>query len=169
MPNKTIYVSQEDESLFEEARQLAGESLSSVIVRALREFVSRQKEKEKSMKEITVLVGPKESTREQRFIGMQIGKWNGVDDNRTWMLEAQVYLTQKKNWAVLLTQNSKVSLVTNPIKWITSGEFLVDPTQSELFVADTPAGFEGKLPAELVAAIVEMEKKTVTPSEFLDI
>jgi len=169
MPNKTIYVSQEDESLFEEARQLAGESLSAVIVRALREFVSRQKEKEKSMKEITVLVGPKESTREQRFIGMQVGKWNGVDDNRTWMLEAQVYLTQKKNWAVLLTQNSKVSLVTNPIKWITSGEFLVDPTQSELYVADTPAGFEGKLPAELVAAIVEMEKKTVTPSEFLDI
>jgi hypothetical protein len=59
--------------------------------------------------------------------------------------------------------------VTNPIKWITSGEFLVDPTQSELYVADTPAGFEGKLPAELVSAIVEMEKKTVTPSEFLDI
>jgi EXLDI family protein len=169
MPNKTIYVSQEDEPLFEEARQLAGESLSAVIVRALREFVSRQKEKEKSMKEITVLVGPKESTREQRFIGMQVGKWNGVDDNRTWMLEAQVYLTQKKNWAVLLTQNSKVSLVTNPIKWITSGEFLIDPTQSELYVAETPAGFEGKLPVELVAAIVEMEKKTVTPSEFLDI
>ena len=80
MPNKTIYVSQEDEPLFEEARQIAGESLSAVIVLALREFVSRQKEKEKSMKEITVLVGPKESSREQRFIGMQVGKWKGVDD-----------------------------------------------------------------------------------------
>jgi EXLDI family protein len=169
MPNKTIYVSQEDESLFEEARQLAGESLSAVIVRALREFVVRQKEKEKSMKEITVQVGPKESTREQRFIGLQIGNWNGVDEDRTWMLEAQVYLTQKKNWAVLLTQTSKVSLVTNTIKWIADGDFLVDPTRSELYVAETPAGFEGKLPSGLVSAIVEMEKKTVTPIEFLDI
>ncbi len=70
MPNKTIYVSQDDEPLFEEARQLAGESLSAVIVRALRDFVIRQQEKEKSMKEITVLVGPKESTREQRFIAV---------------------------------------------------------------------------------------------------
>jgi len=169
MPNKTIYVSQEDEPLFEEARQIAGESLSSVIVIALREFVNRQKEKEKSMKEITVLVGPKENSREKRFIGVQVGKWDGVDDERIWMLDAQVYLTQKKNWAVLLTQTGKVSLVTNPIKWIANGEFLGDPTRSELYVAETTAGFEGKLPSELITAIKEMEKKNVSPVEFLDI
>ncbi len=169
MPNKTIYVSQDDEPLFEEARQLAGESLSAVIVRALRDFVIRQQEKEKSMKEITVLVGPKESTREQRFIGSYVGKWQGFDVDKTWMVEAQIYLTHKKNWAVLVKQLSKASLLTNPVEWIKSGAFLVDPTRSDLYVAETPAGFEGKLPADLVAAIFEMEKKTVTPSEFLDI
>ncbi len=169
MPNKTIYVSQEDEPLFEEARQIAGESLSAVIVRALREFVNRQQEKEKSMKEITVLVGPKEASREQRFIGTYIGKWNGFDEEKTWMLEAQVYLSHKNNWVVLLKQTSKASLLTNPIEWVKSGAFLVDPARSDLFIADTPAGFEGKLPRDLVAAIFEMEKKAVTPIEFLDI
>ncbi len=128
MPNKTIYVSQDDEPLFEEARQLAGESLSAVIVRALRDFVIRQQEKEKSMKEITVLVGPKESTREQRFIGSYVGKWQGFDVDKTWMVEAQIYLTHKKNWAVLVKQLSKASLLTNPVEWIKSGAFLVDPT-----------------------------------------
>lgn len=169
MPNKTIYVSQEDEPLFEEARQIAGESLSSVIVIALREFVNRQKEKEKSMKEINVLVGPKEASREQRFIGTYVGKWQGFDEDKTWMLEAQVYLTQKKNWAVLVKQLTKANLLTNPKEWIKSGAFLVDPTRSDLYVEETPSGFEGKLPAELVAAIYEMEKKTVSPIEFLDI
>ncbi len=85
------------------------------------------------------------------------------------MVEAQIYLTHKKNWAVLVKQLSKASLLTNPVEWIKSGAFLVDPTRSDLYVAETPAGFEGKLPADLVAAIFEMEKKTVTPSEFLDI
>lgn len=121
------------------------------------------------MKEITVLVGSKVNGQEKRFIGMPVGKWDGVDNERIWMLEAEVYLTQKKNWAVLLTQTGKVSLVTNPIKWIANGEFLGDPTRSELYVEETPAGFEGKLPAELITAIKEMEKKTVSPVEFLDI
>ncbi|NMB53461.1 MAG: EXLDI protein [Leptolinea sp.] len=169
MPNKTIYVSQEDEPLFEEARQIAGESLSAVIVRALREFVFRQNEKEKSMKEITVQVGPKDASREQRFIGTYIGKWQGFDEDKTWMIEAQVYLTHKKNWAVWIKQLSKASLLTNPKEWIKSGAFIVDPTRSDLYIAETPAGFEDKLPRELVAAIYEMEKKAVTPSEFLDI
>jgi EXLDI family protein len=169
MPNKTIYVSQEDEPLFDEARQIAGESLSAVIVRALREFVIRQDEKEKSMKEITVMVGPKDGSREQRFIGTYIGKWQGFNEDKTWMLEAQVYLTHKNNWAVLVKQVIKANLLTNPVEWIKGGAFLVDPTRSDLYISETPTGFEGKLPSDLVAAILEMEKKAVTPSEFLDI
>ena len=50
MPNKTIYVSEKDATLFEEAKEIAGEALSSVIVRAISEFVSRSREMKKGNK-----------------------------------------------------------------------------------------------------------------------
>lgn len=45
MPTKNIYVSREDLHIFERAKELAGESLSSIIVEALQRYVE-QKEKE---------------------------------------------------------------------------------------------------------------------------
>ncbi|HEY4876569.1 MAG TPA: hypothetical protein VIH86_13410, partial [Puia sp.] len=63
MGNRTIYVSEKDESLFERAKEIAGEALSSVIARALREYVTRNEEKGKGMKEITVKIGQHDSQR----------------------------------------------------------------------------------------------------------
>ena len=51
MPNKTIYVSEQDVSLFEEAKDIAGGALSSVIARALREYVSKHQKKTQGMKQ----------------------------------------------------------------------------------------------------------------------
>src|ERR1700761_2366593 len=102
MSNKTIYVSDKDEPLFERAKELAGEALSSVIARALREFVARHEEKGKGMKEITVKVGQHDSQREQRFIGQEVGKWSGFSDDNEWWMDAKIYITQKGNWAILL-------------------------------------------------------------------
>jgi EXLDI family protein len=169
MPNKTIYVSQEVEPLFEEAKQLAGESLSGVIVWSLREFVSRLKEKVREMKEITVKIGSKGSYREQRFIGSQVGKWYGFSEDKEWWLGAQIFQTQKKNWAVVLRMVSKANLVTDPKNWIESETCLADPVRTDLLIAETPDGFAGKLPTELISAISDIEKATAVPSEFLDI
>jgi hypothetical protein len=41
MPNKTIYVSEDDLPLFERAQLVSGTNLSSVIVRALRRFLEQ--------------------------------------------------------------------------------------------------------------------------------
>ncbi|HTS44537.1 MAG TPA: EXLDI protein, partial [Puia sp.] len=112
MPNKTIYVSEKDELLFDQAKELAGEALSSVIVRALREFVSRHLNKKKGVKEVTLKVGVDGAQREQRFIGSLIGEWNGFSDDKEWYMKGSIYRTQKDNWAVFLETVSKASLFT---------------------------------------------------------
>ena len=74
MPNKTIYVREEDVSLFEEAEKLGGDSLSSVIAEALRRFVATKKAEQQGMQEHTLPVGVLRSqgaddTRKVRFVG----------------------------------------------------------------------------------------------------
>ena len=134
MGNKTIYVSEKDESLFNKAKEIAGEALSSVIALALREYVSRHEEKTKGMKEITVKVGVQGSEREQRFVGQEIGKWSGFSNDKVWLMDAVIYQTQKGNWAILLRQSAKATLLTNPKEWKNSGDYLENATKKELIV-----------------------------------
>jgi EXLDI family protein len=169
MPNKTIYVSQKDEKLFEEAQQLAGEALSSVIARALKEFVSHSKLRADGMKEISIKVGIKGSEREQRFIGSQIGKWQGLSDDRTLFQTAKIFMTNKKNLAILLTTISKASLLTNPDKWKKSGDYLENSNYSELFVAEKSEQVKDKIPVDLYKVVKDLSDKEAKPVEYLDI
>ncbi|MGQ9676148.1 MAG: EXLDI protein [Chloroflexota bacterium] len=169
MPNKTIYVSENDIALFEEAKSIAGEALSSVIARALREYVARHRERERGMAEVSVRVGSGGSEREQRFIGSQIGKWAGVSDDKEWWLEAKIYLTQKGNWAVYLVQVCKASLLTDPKEWKRSGDYLVNARRADLLVAREPKELEGKLPEALRAMLEELAERNERPVEYLDI
>jgi EXLDI family protein len=73
MPNKTIYVSDEDLPLFKRAGELAG-SLSAAITTALRRYVDAQEGLEAGFEEITVRVGPGPG-RKQRFVGVLLGEW----------------------------------------------------------------------------------------------
>lgn len=169
MSNKTIYVSQKDEELFEEAQNLAGATLSSVIARALREFVAQTKSRREGMKEIKIDVGIKGSEREQRFIGNQIGKWQGLNDDKTLIQSAKIYITNKRNLAVLLTTVSKASLIMNPNEWKKSGAYLENNQVSELFVAEKIDQFEGKIPAELLKVVKDSSDKEEKTVEYLDI
>jgi len=169
MPNKTIYVSQKDEALFEEAKRIAGEALSSVISRALGEYIARNKDLEKGMKEVKVSVGPKGSEHEQRFVGRQLGTWRGFSDDKTWWLAAFVYHTQKGNWAVHLTTICKASLLTDHKAWKKSGDYLAPGGTSELFVAETPDAFEGRLPKELFGWVQARAERQEKPIKYLDI
>ena len=169
MPNKTIYVSEQDIPLFEEAKNLAGEALSAVIARALREFVARYREKEKGMHEVAVKVGAHGSEREQRFVGAQVGKWSGLSDDQEWWLEAKIYRTQKGNWAVYLVHVCKASLMTNPIGWARNGDWLVDRRRGDLYVGDNPHLLADKLPKGLMALISDLAARDETPVEYLDI
>ena len=169
MGNRTIYVSEKDESLFERAKEIAGEALSSVIARALREFIARHEEKEKGMKEITVKVGKHNSQREQRFIGKEIGKWSGFSDDKVWLMDTKIYHTQKGNWAILLRHSTKATLLTNPDAWRKNAEYLEDATKTELIVEDSLIQLKEKLPSSLYSTIEDISKQHESPVEYLDI
>lgn len=169
MPNKTIYVSDQDAPIFEEARSIAGETLSSIIARALREFLARHQQKESGFKEIAVHTGSRGSEQEQRFYGSKIGDWKGFSDNKEWWLKARIYSTQKGNWAILLTQVCKASLLTDAERWQESGDYLLDSRRSDLLVAAKPEELQEKIPADLLRLLQELASRREQPTIFLDI
>lgn len=169
MPNKTIYVSEKDASLFEQAKEIAGEALSSVIVRALSEYVSRHQDKQKGMKEVSVKVGVDGAEREQRFVGSLVGKWSGFSDDKVWFLKSIIYRTQKENWAVLLETVCKASLLTNKKEWKESGDYLINPKRSEIIIGKSSKELQSKLPKELYISLTEYTKQYESPVEYLDI
>jgi EXLDI family protein len=75
MPNKTIYVSDDDLPLFERAQELSGSNLSSAIVRALRRFIELEEARQHGLDEITVLVGTAGIHKQKRFTGTRLARW----------------------------------------------------------------------------------------------
>lgn len=169
MGNRTIYVSEKDEPLFNRAKDIAGEALSSVISRALREYVARHEEKTKGMKEITVKIGHSTSLREQRFTGQEVGKWSGFSDDKVWLMDAKIYRTQKGNWAILLRQSTKATLLTNPKAWSKNAEYLEHSNGTELIVSESLANLKNKLPESLFSTLEDLTTSFETPVEYLDI
>ncbi|MDO8507197.1 MAG: EXLDI protein [bacterium] len=169
MGNKTIYVKGSDENVYKEAQKIAGEALSSVISKALREFVDRSKALKGEMREISVNVGSKDAMREQKFIGNQIGKWRGFSKDKEYWQTAKVYETQKGNIAILLTTVCKASLMTNPRDWKKNHEYYKDVANSELLTAKKPKEFKDKIPEDLLKKIEDLLKKEENKVEYLDI
>jgi EXLDI family protein len=169
MGNKTIYVSEKDEPLFDRAKDIAGEALSSVIARALREYVSRHEEKAHGMKEISVKVGQHNSLREQRFVGQEVGKWSGFSDDKVWLMEAKIYRTQKGKWAILLRQSAKATLLTNPKEWSKNAEYLEHTAGTELIVEEKLEDLKNKVPKSLFSTLEDLTTRFETPVEYLDI
>jgi EXLDI family protein len=166
MPNKTIYVSQNDVPIFEEAQEIAGEGLSSVIARALREYVVRHQERDKSIREVSVKVGSKGSQREQRFAAAYLGKWKGLSEDKKAWLEATIYRTQKNNWALYLEKKGPSFL--NKKDW-QAEDLFEDKRYTELIVAQNPAEFVGKLPQSLITKIGDLAERDKSPIDYLDI
>jgi EXLDI family protein len=75
MPNKTIYVSDDDLPLFERAQELSGTNLSSAIVRALRRFIEVEEARERGLDDITVIVNAQGAHRRKRFLGQRLVRW----------------------------------------------------------------------------------------------
>jgi EXLDI family protein len=74
MPNKTIYVSEDDLPLFERAQEVSKSNLSSAIVRALRRFIELEEAKERGLDEITVIVNSQGAHRHKRFVGQRLAR-----------------------------------------------------------------------------------------------
>ena len=81
MPNKTIYVAEDDLPLFERAQKLSGDNLSSAVVRALRRFIEIEEGRKVGLEEITLLVGKSGAYQRKRFLGVRLVRW--LRSNRT--------------------------------------------------------------------------------------
>jgi EXLDI family protein len=74
VPNKTIYVSDGDLSLYQRAQELAGGNLSAAIAKALRRFVDVEEGRLEGFDEVSVRVGLG-SGRKVRFSAALVGEW----------------------------------------------------------------------------------------------
>lgn len=88
MPNKTIYVRDEDLPVFEEAEKLGGDSLSAVIAQAVKRFVQVKRAEQQGMQEYTLSVGVLRSqgdddTRKVRFVGRLLAEAEVLTDHQT--------------------------------------------------------------------------------------
>lgn len=97
MPNKTIYVSEEDLALFSRAQELSGGNLSGTISAALKRYVEAEEGRREGYEEITVKVGPG-AGRKVRFTGVLLGDW-GRSTGKT-VETYQVYRSQKGKFVV---------------------------------------------------------------------
>jgi EXLDI family protein len=168
MPNKTIYVANDDQPVFEQAQNLAGDNLSSVIVRALKEFIVRNEAQTKGFKEITIQVGSKGMQREKRFRGRLIIKWGGPStDNKKW-LQTRVFRTAKNHWAVELTRSPHPDFWRQRDFWKHS-DYYDYTAETELLVFASVEAADKALPTALVKLMHEAEEREVAPVEYLDI
>ena len=81
MPNKTIYVSDGDLSLYQRAQELAGGNLSAAIAAALRRYVDVEDGRREGFDEIIVRVGLGRG-RKVRFTGVLLGEWANSSSSR---------------------------------------------------------------------------------------
>lgn len=100
MPNKTIYVSDDDLPLFERAQELSGTNLSSAIVRALRRFIELEEARQRGLEEITVIVNRQGAHHHKRFLGRRLVRWLQPTANRKGTEILRVYHTAGKRYAL---------------------------------------------------------------------
>jgi EXLDI family protein len=100
VPNKTIYVSDDDLVLFERAQELAGANLSSAIVRALRRFIEIEEAKQRGVDEIIVTVNSDGIQRHKRFMGRRLVRWLQEAENGNATEVLNVYRTAGNRFAL---------------------------------------------------------------------
>jgi EXLDI family protein len=100
VPNKTIYVSDDDLPLFERAQELSGTNLSSVIVRALRRFIEIEEARQRGLDEITVIVNTEGAHRYKRFLGQRLARRVEKNPKGKGIEVQSVYRTAGKRYAL---------------------------------------------------------------------
>ena len=102
VPNKTIYVSEDDLPLYRRAQEIAGGSLSSAITAALRRYINVEEGRQEGFEDVTVQVGPGVG-RKVRFSGILLGEWAHSTNHK--ITEYRVYRTRTGKYAAHTTKS----------------------------------------------------------------
>ena len=168
MPNKTIYVSDSDLSLYQRAQELAGGNLSAAIASALRRYVDVESGRSEGFDEITVRVGPK-AGRKVRFTGVLLGTWGNnttaINVYRSRSGKFVVHTQRTPDW----TSRDAEGRPGGWRSWLGIGDYTwVGSTgESTLEVVDTVEVLREKIPSELFDLVAAAAKQPVV--EDLDI
>lgn len=165
MPNKTIYVADDDLPLYQRAQELSGGPLSAAITTALRRYVESEEGRKQGYDEIIVRVGPGLG-RKQRFSGVLLAQWERSTNERTETY--RVYRTRSEKYVVHL-ERSEAHIKGGPdaAKWNTGwrawvGDWSADqiwtstPADSTLLVADTLDDLRELVPPELYEVVADL-------------
>ncbi|MEV6635707.1 EXLDI protein [Actinoplanes sp. NPDC051470] len=163
MPNKTIYVSDDDLPLYQRAQELAGGTLSSAISTALRRFVEVEEGRQQGYDEVVVRVGPGLG-RKQRFTGLLLAEMEQTGNERDETY--RVYRTRTEKF-VVHHERAEAHLNTGPNaeKWSTGwrawiGDWSADqswtriPADSSLRIADDLDAVREIIPPQLYELVL---------------
>ncbi|NEW38573.1 EXLDI protein [Nocardia cyriacigeorgica] len=172
MPNKTIYVADDDLALFQRAQELVGGNLSGAVVTALRRFIELEEGRQEGFEDIVLRVGHN-GARQVRFEGALLGEWRDVNDTRTehvrvfrsrkgkFVLHAQysnwdevpdIAMNGWKDW-----KSWRRMLGVGDQDW---GDFILE-------IVDSLAELKGKMPDKLYERVADIADRP--PIEELDI
>ena len=157
MPNKTIYVSDEDLPIYQRAQEIVGGNLSAAISRALRRFVEVEEGRLEGFDEVTIRVGPG-AGRKLRFTGVLLGEWGHTVKSR--VEEFRVYRSQKGKFVLYVRRSADATWRdesgseidwTNWRNWrsylgIGEQSWGVTPSESTLEVLDSLDDLRPKIP-----------------------
>ena len=174
VPNKTIYVSDDDAPLYRRAQDLAGGNLSAAISAALRRYVEMEEGRQEGYDEVIVTVGTG-AGRKVRFSGMLLGEWQRTNNTRTEKI--RVYRSRSGKF-VVHTERSPEWTTPDGDKWTTGWRGWIgnwSPNQTHTYisgeatlkVADTADELRELVPPELYDVVAAMAAQP--PVEDLDI
>lgn len=175
MPNKTIYVSDDDLPLLERAQEVTGLSLSATVVAGLHRLVDHTEATDEGWEEITLQVGTGKG-RQKRFLGAPLGEW--MDSDAHGMQIYRVYRTRRGRFAVHHEQSQRFTNLTDDKgrtgwrAWVTTHlsadqTYTVTPQTRTLHVVDTLEELADLLPEDLYAIVAQAAQEPVV--EELDI
>jgi EXLDI family protein len=168
MPNKTIYVSDQDLPLFQRVQELT-DNLSAAVADALRHYLELREGHVLGFEEIAVRVGPPGSVRRKRFLGYPVATWQHPRATDRRVERFTVYRTKGERY---LVHCRTLPDLTDPAYWASGDRWWRDPEESNwgeawLKVFDTIDGMRDELPPELVEVV---ERTGDEPAvEFLDV
>lgn len=170
MPNKTIYVADDDLPLFTRAQELVGGNLSGAVVTALRRFIELEEGKQEGFDEIILRVG-RDGIRQVRFSGSLLGEWR--EENEKHVEHIRIYRSRKGKF-VMHTQRSEWAEYPSSSNWLADlkdwrkmlgisqdwGDFTLE-------IVDSLTQLKGKIPDKLYSRVTDIADRPTI--EELDI
>ncbi|MGW4771440.1 EXLDI protein [Nocardia sp. NPDC004278] len=171
MPNKTIYVADDDLPLFQRAQELVGGNLSGAVTTALRRFIELEEGRLEGYDEVVLRVGHN-GVRQVRFSGALLGEYRDVNEER--IEHVRVYRSRKgkfvmhaqySNWDEYPQNSNWIKDLTNWRRMLGVGD--QDWGDFIFEVVDSLGELKGKIPDKLYERVARIADRP--PVEELDI